>query len=132
MRPLSYILALSTEKHISDRLGSSIDLPCIKPIRDSSESSSQAEAFITNRPCSPSTPNVHCHRMHSISYLRQQMQRCISFPIPGNRCRTSGLYNCAVSPALGRTSSTHSFIFSSGCPSCFSVDRRATSPGSAP
>ena len=66
---------------------------------------SQAEAFITNRPCSPSTPNVHCHRVHSISYLRQQMQRCISFPIPGNRCRTSGLYNCAVSPALGRTSS---------------------------
>src|SRR5438876_12431460 len=86
-------------------LGSSSTLlPCIKPIRDSSESSSQAEAFITNRPCSPSTPNVHCHRMHSISYLRQQMQRCISFPIPGNRCRTSGLYNCAVSPALDRTS----------------------------
>ena len=84
--------------------------PCIKPIWDSSESSSQAEPFITNQPCSPSTPNVHCHRVHSISYLRQQMQRCISFPIPGNRCRTSGLYNCAVSPALGRTSSTHSFI----------------------
>ena len=79
--------------------------PCTKPIWDSSESSSQAEPFITNRPCSPSTPNVHCHRVHSISYLRQQMQRCISFPIPGNRCRTSGLYNCAVSPALGRTSS---------------------------
>src|SRR6266480_7098596 len=56
--------------------------PCTKPIRDSSESSSQAEPFITNRPCSPSTPNVHCHRVHSISYLRQQMQRCISFPIP--------------------------------------------------
>ncbi len=85
--------------------------PCTKPILDSSESSSQAEPFITNRPCSPSTPNVHCHRVHSISYLRQQMQRCISFPIPGNRCRTSGLYNCAVSPALGRTSSTHSFHF---------------------
>src|SRR5213595_1526203 len=84
--------------------------PCTKPIWDSSESSSQAEPFITNRPCSPSTPNVHCHRVHSISYFRQQMQRCISFPIPGNRCRTSGLYNCAVSPALGRTSSTHSFI----------------------
>ena len=98
--------------------------PCTKPIWDSSESSSQAEPFITNRPCSPSTPNVHCHRVHSISYLRQQMQRCISFPIPGNRCRTSGLYNCAVSPALGRTSSTHSFIFSSGCPSCFSVDTK--------
>src|SRR6266480_5357212 len=59
--------------------------PCTKPIWDSSESSSQAEPFITNRPCSPSTPNVHCHRVHSISYLRQQMQRCISFPIPGNR-----------------------------------------------
>ena len=87
-------------------LGSSSTLlPCTKPIRDSSESSSQAEAFITNRPCSPSTPNVHCHRMHSISYLRQQMQRCISFPIPGNRCRISSLYNCGVSPALDRTSS---------------------------
>ena len=67
--------------------------PCTKPIWDSSESSSQAEPFITNRPCSLSTPNVHCHRVHSISYLRQQIQRCISFPIPGNRCRTSGLYN---------------------------------------
>ena len=87
-------------------LGSSSTLlPYTKPIRDSSESSSQAEAFITNQPCSPSTPNVHCHRMHSISYLRQQMQRCISFSIPGNRCRTSSLYNCAVSPALDRTSS---------------------------
>src|SRR6266480_7334309 len=79
--------------------------PCTKPIWDTSESSSQAESFITNRPCSPSTPNVHCHRVHSIYYLRQQMQRCISFPILGNRCRTSGLYNCAVSPALDRTSS---------------------------
>src|SRR5947207_8524860 len=97
--------------------------PCTKPIWDSSESLSQAEPFITNRPCSPSTPNVHCHRVHSISYLRQQMQRWISFPIPSNRCSTSGLYNCAVSPALDRTSSTHSFIFSSGCPSCFSVDK---------
>src|SRR6266496_3214077 len=87
-------------------LGSSSTLlPYTKPIRDSSESSSQAEAFITNQPCSPSTLNVHCHRMHSISYLRQQMQRCISFPIPGNRCRTSSLYNCAVSLALDRTSS---------------------------
>ena len=92
-------------------LGSSSTLlPCIKPIRDSSESSSQAEAFITNRPCSPSTPNVHCHRIHSISYLRQQMQRCIPFPIPGNRCRISSLYNYAVSPVLDRTSSTINFF----------------------
>src|SRR5437763_12953885 len=96
--------------------------PCTKPIWDSSESSSQAEPFITNRPCSPSTPNVHCHRVHSISYLRQQMQRCISFPIPGNRCRTSGLYNCAVSPALGRTSSflTHRLTLNDSC--AFPVD----------
>src|SRR5438876_250227 len=138
-RDASYLGGMSTEKHISDWLGSIASFsvlqigamlpiwgvcqrknifptglgasPCTKPIWDSFESSSQAEPFITNRPCSPSTPNVHCHRVHSISYFRQQMQRCISFPIPGNRCRTSGLYNCAVSPALDRKSSTHSFIF---------------------
>src|SRR5438046_10692998 len=87
-----------------------VSSPCTKPIWDSSESSSQAEPFITNRPCSPSTPNVHCHRVHSISYFRQQMQRCISFSIPFNRCRTSSLYYCAVYSPLDRTSSTHSLI----------------------
>src|SRR2546421_6964822 len=39
---------VSTEKHISDRLGSSIGSPCTKPIWDSSENSSQAKPFITN------------------------------------------------------------------------------------
>ena len=96
---------ISTEKYISDRLGSSIGSPCSKPIWDSSENSSQAKPFITNQPYPSPVRLQPCHRVHSISYLRQQMQRCISFPIPGNRCRTSGLYNCAVSPALGRTSS---------------------------
>ena len=101
---------MSTEKHISDRLGSSIGSPCTKPIWDSSENSSQAKPFITNQ-SNPSPVRLQpCHKMHSISYLRQQMQRCIPFPIPGNRCRISSLYNYAVSPALDRTSSTINFF----------------------
>src|SRR5437667_9883950 len=105
-RTLTYLLTfLCQRKNIFPTgLGAS---PCTKPIWDSSESSSQAEPFITNRPCSPSTPNVHCHRVHSIYYLSHLMQCSISFPITHIRCSTTRLYYSTVCPESTRTCSTH-------------------------
>src|SRR5438874_3782324 len=50
----------------------------------------------------------------------------ISFPIPGNRCRTSSLYNCAVSPALDRRSSFSDHRLTPERFCCISVDSKSS------
>ena len=110
-----WLQSLSDRNHANPRQTlfsacTGVDSPCTKPIWDSSENSSQAKPFITNQPYPSPVRLQPYHRVHSISYLRQQMRRCIPFPIPGNRCRISSLYNYAVSPVLDRTSSTINFF----------------------